>query len=256
MGNIFDIIFVNPLINAMVAIYHLLTSAGIPYAVGFSIVGLTAVIRIVISPLLAHQIKAQKKMQAMQPHLSKIKEKHKGDAKAQQAATMALYKEHEINPAAGCLPLLVQLPLFWALFHVIQEIVKKDGITYINKAVYSSSLRVTGNWDTSFFGLPIGQSPSELVSTTGFLIVLVPIITAALMFVQSKMLAPKVKKDAVKKDGPDDFATTFQKQSMYLIPIIIGFAGWTFSIGLSLYWNTFTIFGIIQQYFLNKDKNE
>ena len=113
-------------------------------------------------------------------------------------------------------------------------------------------MKITKVWDTNFFGLPLAQSPQHLMSTIGPLILLVPILTGVFQFIQSKMLIPAVnknlpvKKDENKKD--DDFATAFQSQSLYIFPVMIGFFSWSFPIGLSLYWNTFTIFGIIQQH--------
>ena len=86
------------------------------------------------------------------------------------------------------------------------------------------------------------------MNTLGPIILLVPLLTGLFQFIQSKMMmsATPVKKDDVKKK--DDFATAFQSQSLYIFPVMIGFLSYTFPIGLSLYWNTFTIFGIIQQY--------
>lgn len=112
MMELFQTIFVHPISNLLVAIYQLLIAIGIPYALGFAIILLTIVIRLVLYPFMASQLKASKKMQDLAPHLAKLKEKHKGDAQRLQAETMLLYKEHGVNPLAGCLPILIQLPLF------------------------------------------------------------------------------------------------------------------------------------------------
>lgn len=240
------------MINALVLIYHGLNYFHIPYALGFSIIGLTILIRLILYPLTASQIKAMKKMQDLNPHLKKLKEKHKNDSKTLQSETMRLYKEHGVNPAAGCLPVLLQLPIIWALYTVLTDIVKFN-ITEINKVLYSDSLTLKTVWDTTFFGIPLAQNPSQLMTTVGPIVLLIPIVTGVLQFVQSKMLissAPTAddKKIAEKDKKPDDFASAFQKQSLYIFPIMIGFFSYTFPIGLSLYWNTFTVFGIIQQY--------
>ena len=109
-------------------------------------------------------------------------------------------------------------------------------------------------------GRHASESPSQLLKSYGVLIFLFPILTAAFQFVQSKMMVPPATKDTKiekktsdkktkdKEKPADDFATAFQSQSLYLLPLIIGFTSYNFPIGLSLYWNTFTIFGIIQQY--------
>lgn len=252
--NIFQILIEQPILNILVAIYQGLSSLSVPYALGFSIVALTVVIRILLYPLITQQLKASKKMQDMAPHLSKIKEKHKGDMKNQQAATMALYKEHGINPMAGCLPALIQLPIFFGLYGVLQNAVKVKSVEEINKLLYTDTIKITKLWDTDFFGLPLGKTPGDLLPAVGVAIVLVPIVTGLLQFIQSKMMvgakqAEKKNLPAVKEENKsEDFMATFQKQSTYLLPIMIGFFSWGFPIGLSLYWNTFTLFGIIQQY--------
>jgi YidC/Oxa1 family membrane protein insertase len=244
------------LINVMVLIYQALSFLRIPFALGFSIIVLTIVIRLALYPLMSSQLKSQKKMMGLNPHLKKLKEKHKGDAKMLQAETMRLYKEHGVNPVAGCLPLLLQMPLIFALYQVLQDVVKYN-IVQINKVLYSDAIRLSKPWDLTFFGLPLAQNPSHLISTVGPLILLVPILTGGFQFIQSKMMMPVVSKDEKKlsvaksasggkKD--DDFSTAMQSQMTYLLPFMIAFFSWNFPIGLSLYWNTFTIFGIIQQY--------
>lgn len=252
MNNPFDVFLVFPIINVLVAIYKLLLIAHIPYALGFSIIGLTVVIRLILYPLTSAQLNMSSKMQKVAPHLSKLKERHKGDAKRLQQETMKLYKEHGVNPAAGCLPIIIQLPLIWALYGVLQNVVSLNQnaiVAYINKIVYLDILKLSKPWDQSFFGLPLGEHPSSLISVVP-LIVFLPLITALLQFIQSKMMmAPK---SAVEQKGTekkkDDFASAFQSQSLYIFPVMIGFFSYSLPVGLSLYWNTFTVFGILQQY--------
>jgi len=260
IGSLFHNLLYVPIINLLVLLYHALNLVHIPYALGFAIIVLTVVIRLILYPLMSSQLKASKKMQELNPHLKNLKEKHKNDAKMLQQETMRLYKEHGVNPAAGCLPVLVQLPLIWALYAALQLIVKPGIVTLktINAMLYSDSFKLLKPWDTNFFGLPLAQTPSHLLSTIGPVILLVPVLTGLFQFIQSKMMfstaaKPEDKKLAEvksktneKKD--DDFATAFQSQSMYIFPLMIGFFSYGFPVGLSLYWNTFTIFGIIQQY--------
>ncbi len=245
----FDTLIINPLINILMIVYQLLSFIKIPYALGFSIIGLTIIVRLILYPLMNSQLKASKKMQEMNPHLKKIKDKHKNDAKMLQQETMRLYKEHGVNPAAGCLPVIVQLPIIWGLYSVLQKIVLLKPVD-INKVLYFDSLKLTNPWDTLFFGLPLAQSPSQLIEKIGPFVFLVPLLTGLFQYIQSKMMFVKNKeeKENVKEKKQEDFATAFQSQSMYLFPLMIGFFSYSFSIGLSLYWNTFTIFGIIQQY--------
>lgn len=274
--NFFNIILIWPITNVLVAIYQGLSFLHIPYALGFAIISLTVLIRLILLPFTSAQIKTSKKMQALNPHLSKLKTKHKGDAKTLQAETMKLYKEHGVNPAAGCLPALIQLPIIFGLYNVLRQVVSADqktGLAAINKVLYFPNLHLHRMWDAHFFGLPLGQAPSKLISSYGVLIVLIPLLTAALQMIQSKMMFTKpqpIEDDAPVKTGKelqkvtkedskddkkpstqDDFATAMQTQSIYIIPLVIGYSSFSFPLGLSLYWNTFTIFGIIQQYSLN-----
>lgn len=249
---LFNTIFVHPLMNLLVAIYQVLSSLNIPFPLGFAIILLTILIRFVLYPFMASQLRASKKMQDLAPHLSKLKEKHKGDAQRLQAETMLLYKEHGVNPLAGCLPVLIQLPLLFGLYNVLQQSVKQTDVAKINEFLYSDSLKLTHLWDPHFFGIPLAQKPAELFTLMP-LIAILPILTGVTQFIQSRMMVVtpsdsdiEKKKKAVKKEP--DFASVFQTQTLYLFPIMIGFFSFTFPSGLSLYWITFTIFGIIQQY--------
>jgi len=137
-------------------------------------------------------------------------------------------------------------------------------IAEVNKIVYFDFLKLKNAWDISFFGLPLGEMPSKIMSFNNLfavssLILLVPILTGVFQFILSKMMIPAKtgvailekdieKKTQIDKKDASDFASAFQTQSMFIFPIMIGFFSFGFPIGLSLYWNTFTVFGIIQQY--------
>jgi YidC/Oxa1 family membrane protein insertase len=262
MGNFFNVALVNPIINLLLVFYQAFSFLHIPYALGFAIIGLTVAIRFILYPLTTSQLQASMKMQKIAPHLSKLKDKYKGDNARIQQETLNLYKEHGINPAAGCLPVLIQMPIIWALYSVLQHIVNyKSGVVVaeINKVVYFDFLKLQTAWDSTFFGLQLGAMPSKLISTVGPLILLVPILTGVFQFILSKMMIPAKtgvavlekeieNKGQIDKKDANDFASAFQTQSMFIFPIMIGFFSFSFPIGLSLYWNTFTIFGIIQQY--------
>lgn len=255
MGELFNIFFVQPIINVLIIIYSTLSFVHVPYALGFSIIILTIFIRFILYPFTASQLKASKKMQEISPHVSNIKEKHKGDSKKIQEETMRLYKEHGVNPAAGCLPMIIQLPIIWALYQVLYKIVALNSgnvVSIINKDIYNLDFlkifKLTQPWDTSFLGIPLGQNPSHLISVVGPLILLAPVLTGVFQFVQSKMLIAPRAKILSKEKKKEDFSSAFQAQSLYIFPIMIGFFSYTLPFGLSLYWNTFTIFGILQQY--------
>lgn len=245
---IFTLLVNQPITNLLVACYQLFQFLNIPYPLGFSIIALTFIIRVILFPFTASQIKTSKKMQDMAPHISKLKEKHKKDKKKQQEEMMKLYSEFGINPAAGCLPVIIQIPIIWGLYHVLSTVVAVNAIEKVrevNELLYSDGLKLTRLWETTFFGIPLSQSPSQLISDMP-LLALIPVLTGVLQLIFSKMMAPE-------KGYPgkaDDFQATFAKQSLFIFPVMIGFFSFQLPFGLSLYWNAFTLFGILQQYFL------
>lgn len=256
---IFNTLFYGPIVNLMVAILKILEIGNIPGALGFSIIILTILIRVVIWPFTGAQVKSAQKMVALKPHLDELKRKHQDNKAALQQAQMALYKEHGVNPAAGCLPTLVQFPIIIALYQVIINVFThqgNEGAEKINNLLYHPWLHLDKLPDTFFFGIDLAGKPSDFI-TVGAWLLLIPVVTAALTFVQSKMMMPvkslshhkdEKPKEVKEKAGMEDAMASMQTQMMYLMPVMIGYFAFTFPIGLAIYWNTFTIMGIVQQY--------
>lgn len=253
---IFDTFFLAPIINVMVLFIHLFNAIGVPGSLGLSIIALTVVIKVLIWPFMTAQLRSARKMADLKPHLDRLKEKHKGDQKMFSQAQMALFKERGVNPVAGCLPALIQIPVFLALYQVIFAFFDvKSGLARINDLSYSFVADLQKMPSPNFLGIDISHKPSDF-GQYGWALLLIPVVTAALQFVQSKMMAPapvkKYPSDSPKekkeKDTKGDATTAMQTQMLYLMPLMIGFFSYSFPIGLALYWNTFTIFGIIQQY--------
>lgn len=253
MTEIFNLFLINPNINILVAIYKLLLFAQIPFAFGFSVIVLTILIRFLIFPFTNAQLRSAHKMQELAPHINRIKEKYKNDRARLQQETMNLYKTHNINPVAGCLPILIQLPIFIGLYQVLIKVTSIDTmntISEVNKILYSEFLHLEKAWDVNFFGVSLAVTPWSQLPTTPVL-VLIPVITGALQFIQSKTMMPVAPVDKNQKQK-NDFQRAMQVQMTYFLPLLIGFFSFTFPVGISLYWNTFTAFGIIQQYLLNR----
>ncbi|MEK7120698.1 MAG: YidC/Oxa1 family membrane protein insertase, partial [Patescibacteria group bacterium] len=116
MEEIFNTILIDPIINVLVFLYKTLFSISAPYPLGLSIIILTIVVKLITHPLTASQFKSMAKLRKLQPHLDKVKEKYGQDKARLQQETMKLYKEHGVNPAGGCFPLLIQFPIFIALY--------------------------------------------------------------------------------------------------------------------------------------------
>src|SRR3989344_491222 len=116
MGEFFNTVFYIPILNLLIVFYKLFEMLRIPGPLGWAIILLTIAIRLFLYPLMAAQLKAAKKMANLKPHLDALSAKHKDDKKKLQQAQLDLYKQHGVNPAAGCLPLLVQMPILIALY--------------------------------------------------------------------------------------------------------------------------------------------
>lgn len=257
--NIFDVLLINPILNLLIVFYGLLEAASVPGALGFSIIILTVIIRLALWPLTTAQLKSSKKMAELKPHLQKIKETHGKDKVRHQQEVSRLYKEHGVNPLSGCLPLLLQMPIFIALYQVLLKFVSltsTDLLSGINDRIYIAALKLQEIPSTNFFGLNLSTKPNEW-ATAGLFLLSIPIITGVLQFLQSKMLIPEeknkpnklaVKKKTEQKDSLEDSMAQMQSQMVLIMPAMIAFFAYGFPVGLALYWNTFTIIGIIQQY--------
>jgi YidC/Oxa1 family membrane protein insertase len=257
--NIINLLLVQPIVNILLVCYHALVWAHVPYDFGFSIILLTILLRFLLYPIVSNQLKMSKKMQELAPLQAKIKEKYKGDMKQQQQAQLALYREHGVNPAAGCLPGAIQIAiLLFGLYPTLRELLTLHGkalVSYVNNIAYAPWLHISQPFDMNFFGYLLDKTPGQLFHTMPVAALLVPVITGILQLLQSKMMMPVAPKKTVQQikdpNTQEDFMAAFQKQSLYLLPFMIGIFSFQFFVGLSLYWNTYSIFGIIQQYRLS-----
>ncbi|HUD20023.1 MAG TPA: YidC/Oxa1 family membrane protein insertase [Patescibacteria group bacterium] len=276
--NIWNQILVWPILNVLIALYKFFTWAHIPGPLGFAIIGLTLIIRLLLYPLMQAQLRSARKMAKLKPHLDAINVKHKNDKQALQQAQLALYKEHGVNPAAGCLPLLIQMPVLIALYSVFYQVLNSGNLAkelaIINKVVYSPALRLK-TLDLSFFGLNLAVKPSQW-QHFGWWLLAIPLVTALLQWYQSKLMlaaspmmapageasaetdakkSPDAKALAVKEEKkPEDTAAEMQKQMAIITPIMFAYFAFQFPVGLALYWNVFGLFGIMQQLAINREK--
>lgn len=251
--DIFDHVFFAPIVNLLIGILHTLDSYHISGSLGFSIIILTIFIRVLIWPLMSSQLKSAKKITELKPHLDHLKAKHKEDKQALAAAQMALYKEHGINPAGGCLPLLIQFPIIIALYQSILALFSGD-LAKLNQFLYIDSWKLISPPGMNFFGLSLGAKPTEFFATNIAAALAVPAVTAGLTLLQSKMMVSKADGKAlekVDKTSHDDYSQIMQTQMLYMMPAMIGFFSFQFPIGLAIYWNTFTLLGILQQYLIS-----
>lgn len=238
-----------PLINLLIVFYHLLFNN-----LGLAIIALTALLRLLLIPLTSPSMKAMQKMREVAPELERLKKKHAGDRTKLMQAQADFYRQRGINPAAGCLPQLVQIVVLIALFQGFIRVLSPDGdvTARLNEVLYPS-LQIEGQINKTFFGRDL-TSP-DVYKVPGIPLPLPGVfllLAAAAQFLSSKMMAPAVKKQEkiAKKTGGemDDLMAGMQEQMLYLFPLLTIFIGYTFPLGLILYWGSFSVFQSAQQY--------
>jgi len=195
---------------------------------GITIIFFALILKIVLYPLTHKSFSSTHKMQKVQPYMQEIQRKYKSDPKQMQTELQKLYKEHGVNPLGGCFPLLLQMPIFFALYPVLR---------------YSVELRQAS------FMLWL----TDLLEPDPYLIL--PILMGIFMFVQQKMMAPKQPADKEKMDEKQLAQMQSQKMMMYIMPVFMVFIFRTLPSGLVLYWTVFNVFSIIQQYYIVKKFN-
>ncbi|XAS67462.1 membrane protein insertase YidC [Micrococcaceae bacterium Sec5.7] len=242
----------------MVGFHDGLSFIGLPAANGWtwtlSIIGLVLVIRAALIPVFVKQIKAQRGMQLLQPDLKKMQDKYKGktDQLSRQAMAqeqMALYKKHGTNPFSACLPMLIQMPFFFALFQVLSGIsTAKQG----SKGIGAMSVDQVKQFDeSSIFGAPLsasllhgGAGGNEVVVWI-LSIVMILAMTASQFITQKQIMAKNMSEEAM--------ASPFmrqQKMMLYILPVVFGVGGINFPIGVLIYWTTTNLWTMAQQFFV------
>ena len=227
MTQLFHSIIYQPIYNALIFLYNIVPG----HDLGVAIILLTIIIRLILYPLAKKQIESQKKMQELQPEIKRVQDKYKGDKEKQGKELMNLYKEKKVNPASGCLPLVVQIIFIIALYRALVA-----GINFSECKDLYTFVACPARIGTSFLGILDLAKPSIVLA----------VLTAAAQFVQTKMMMGTMK--TAPSSGKGDFAQAMNKQMLYLGPLLTLFIGAKFPAGLPLYWLVMTLFMIGQQY--------
>jgi YidC/Oxa1 family membrane protein insertase len=241
----------------MIGFHDGLSFIGLPAANGWtwtlSIIGLVLVIRAALIPVFVKQIKAQRGMQLLQPDLKKLQDKYKGktDQLSRQAMAqeqMAMYKKHGTNPFSACLPMLIQMPFFFALFQVLSGISSaKAGGTGIGAMNVDQVKQFD---ESSIFGAPLSASllhggGGNQTAVWVLSIVMILAMTASQFITQKQIMAKNMSEDAM--------ASPFmrqQKMMLYILPLVFGVGGINFPIGVLIYWTTTNLWTMGQQFFV------
>jgi YidC/Oxa1 family membrane protein insertase len=259
MISIFHTVVYNPLYNVLIGLYDTISFGDF----GIAIILTTIFLKFILIPLSKKQIESQKSLQELQPKIKELQTQYKNDKEKQARELMALYKKEKVNPFGGCLPLIIQLIFFIAIYRVLIDI-SGNNFSVSGELLYSF-IPNPGQVETSFLGIVDLTQPSIFLA----------IITAIAQYIQMKMMMQKRENEKIqnlkddKKEGsqkkqkslPDDkenapamqdFSEIMNKQMLYLFPGITLFVGLTFGAGLILYWLTSTLFMIAQQWYIMK----
>ncbi|PIR41943.1 MAG: hypothetical protein COV30_00985 [Candidatus Yanofskybacteria bacterium CG10_big_fil_rev_8_21_14_0_10_37_15] len=227
--SIFNELLFRPLFNITVFLYNILPWNDF----GLAIVVLTVLIKLVFLPLTVKSIRSQKKLSQLNPKISEIKEKYKKDAKMQSEMTLALYRENGINPLAGCLPLLIQIPILIGLYQAFIVGLKPESLGMLYSFVKDPGFIN----QTSFWFINIGSKMPVLA-----------IIAGGLQFVQSKKNSAQMQAAG----GAAPSMKALNSQMLYFFPIMVVVIGWNLPAGLLLYWLSTTIFSIVEQKYAHR----
>jgi YidC/Oxa1 family membrane protein insertase len=225
-------------------------SSGASWAL--SIVLLTMAMRLLLFPLFVKQIKNQRAMNALQPKMKELQAKYKNDKEKLNQEMMALWKEHGANPFAGCLPLLVQMPVFFALFRVLNAL-KPDskGVYHSHFAGIMTAELTKSAGQAKVFGVPIAASFSSSHHTLSLLhasstsvkllsAILIILMGASTFLTQRQLLARSAAQGGA--DMPQQ-----QKTLLYVLPVVFAVFGFKFPLGVLLYWLTTNLWSLGQQ---------
>ncbi len=217
---------------------------------GIAIILLTLAISLVLFPLTLKQTRSMKAMQEIQPEVKRLQKELKGNKEELNKQMMELYQERGVNPAAGCLPLIVQMPIWFALFSVLRSIQTNDAGFATSKYIGDGVEHV----NTMFLGMDLTLSPSSVVPdairSVGDLsplnavpyIVLIILIVAAGFYQQVQ-----TTRSSKKPDGEQTQTQQSMQNAMKIMPIFFGFISWTLTSGLGIYFATSNLFRIGQQ---------
>lgn len=207
-----------------------------------AIVFLVLTVRVVIFPLFVKQIRSQRAMQAIQPQMKALQEKHKGDKETLQREMMELYRREKANPLMGCLPLLLQMPIFLGVFHII----KRLGTGTSDKFLYGwTDVQFDDGAAAKLFGVSIGATfgnggwDAVLCGVLGVIMIVTTYLTSRQMILKTGW-------------SEDPTQKMMQKLMLYGIPLTLIISAVAFPLGLIIYWTTSNLFSLGQQMWVLK----
>lgn len=228
MMTLYTELLYRPLLNLVVFLYNIIPG----HDFGLAIIVLTAIVRVIFLPLTVKSVLSQRALNKINPKIKEIKEKYKNNPTVQQAAILQLYKDSNVNPVAGCLPLLVQFPILIALYQVFNSGFKPENLTLLYGFIHNPKLV-----NEVFLGILNITKPNYLLT----------ILAGGLQFLQARQMKDSNKNAEMSKE-----MTALNSQMLYFFPIIIIIIGWNLPAGLMLYWITTTALSIAEQAYIRR----
>ncbi len=231
-------IILNPFVTVLTLLYTIFGNNAV-----LAIVVFTILVRLLMYPLNAQQMRSSKAIQELQPELKKLQEKYKNDREKLSQEQMRLYREKGINPLGGCLPLLIQFPIWIGLYQAINHALAATPLQLID---LSGRFLIPGldrvvPLNNVFLGMDLTQPPVPPVNPV-FALAL-PLLVLVTTWLQSKMMTPS---QPSAKDGQVDQAQAMTQSMTTVLPLMMGFFALSFSVGLSVYFIVSNIISIVQ----------
>lgn len=245
MGNFFHVAFFEPIFNGLFWFVRIIPG----HDLGLAIIAITLLIRIILIWPSILQIRSSKSMQELGPKLKALQKEFANDRQELAKRTMALYREHKVNPVTGCLPLLIQLPFLFAMYQVFIGGLQIDATTHLLSAAKQADLYgpLRAVADTT----PIGTTFLGFLDITAAKNILLAVLVGATQYVQAKMLTPTTAKTPKTEGAKDEqMATAVSRQMTIIMPVFIAYISYVVPAGLGLYFLTSNIFSIVQQWLL------
>lgn len=213
---------------------------------GIAIILLTIAVSLLLFPLTLKQTRSMRAMQEIQPEIKKLQKEHKGDRQELNKQLMALYQERGVNPAAGCLPLIVQMPIWFALFRVLRVRAENGGLSgdAISETSNLGKALIDGN--TTFLSMDLLESPSDISSVVGFGVTLLPYLVLILIVMGSGYVQ-QIQTTRRRDGAPQQQQPQGMQAVLKIMPLFFGFISWTFPTGLVLYFAVSNLFRVGQQ---------
>ncbi len=236
--------FIQPIFNVLILIYNLVGDMGI------AIIVLTVLIQFLLAPLYKKQIESQKDLKKIQPKMKEIQEKHKDDKEKQSQELLKLYQEEGVNPAGGCLPLLIQFPIFIAVYYLFRSYINPESLDLLYSFVSRPEIL-----NTTLLGI------ADMTATGSIYIAVIAGLTTYWQTVTtpSQMGMGDDKEDGKDKDKDKkgDFQSQLTKmmgkQMKGFLPVMSFIIVLQFPAAIGIYWTTRNLFTIAQNYLLNRD---